>query len=119
MNVKHLFVYLAITCFSVGALAKLPPPKPAPPLDPVAAAAKAEKDKAAADKAKAQQADAEDRAVKNFQANMKKAGKPVPKPTPIVVAAAPGAAPVPALPGVKAVAPAKDVKAPVSPPKKT
>ena len=119
MKLKFLLSYLAMACFSCSAFAKLPPPKPVPPLDPVAAAAKAEKDRAAAEKAKAQQAGAEDRAVKNFQANMKKAGKPVPKPTPIVVAAAPGAAPVPALPGAKAVAPAKDVKAPASPPKKT
>ena len=40
----------------------------------------------------AAQAAAEDNAVKNFQANMKKAGKPIPKPTPIA-AAAKGAAP--------------------------
>jgi len=117
MNFKHLFACLVVTCISASAFAKLPPPNPVPPLDPVAAAAKAEKDKAAAEKAKALQADAEDRAVKNFQANMKKTGKPVPKPTPIVVAAAPGAAPVPPLPGAKTVAPAKDVKAPASPPK--
>ena len=119
MNVKHLFAYLAIACLSGAASAKLPPPKPTPPLDPVAAAAKAEKDKATAEKAKALQADAEDRAVKNFQANMKKAGKPIPKPTSIIVAAAPGSAPVPSLPGAKAVAPAKDIKAPASPPKRS
>lgn len=94
MNIKYLFGYLAVACFSVGVFAKLPPPKPVPPLDPVAAAAKAEKDKAAAEKTKQLQVSAEDRAVKNFQANMKKAGKPIPKPTPIVVAAAPGAVPV-------------------------
>jgi hypothetical protein len=62
-------------------------------VDPAAAAAKAEKDKAAADKVKLQQAAAEDRAVKSFQANMRKQGKPIPRPTPIVVAAAPAAAP--------------------------
>lgn len=117
MKLKFLLPYLVMACFSYSAFAKLPPPKPAPPLDPVAVAAKAEKDKAAAEKAKVLQADAEDRAVKNFQANMKKAGKPVPKPTPIVVAAAPGAAPVPSLTGAKAVASAKDVKAPATPPK--
>lgn len=88
MNIRLVVGSVAIACFSVAAFAKLPPP---PPPDPVAVAAKAEKDKAAAEKGKAQQAAAEDRTVANFQANMKKAGKPIPKPTPIVVAAAPGA----------------------------
>ncbi len=76
--------------FAVSAFAKLPP---APPADPVAVAAKAEKDKAAAEKTKADQGRYEDKAVVNFQGNMKKAGKPIPKATPIVVAAAPTAAP--------------------------
>ena len=31
--------------------------------------------------------------MKNYQGNMKKAGKPIPKPTPIVAAAAPAPAP--------------------------
>ncbi len=101
MNVKLAFGSIAITCFSVCALAKLPP---APPPDPVAVAAKAEKDKAAAEKGKVLQTAAEERAVKNYQANMKKAGKPIPKPTPIIVAAAPAAPPA------TAAAPAKDVK---------
>jgi hypothetical protein len=72
--------------FAVNGFAKIPP---APPPDPVVAAAKAEKDKAAADKTKLDQARYEDKAVASFQANMKKAGKPVPKPTPIIVAVAP------------------------------
>ena len=88
MNIRLFLGSAAIACIGVSALAKLPPP---PPPDPVAVAAKAEKDKAAAEKGKAQLAAAEDRSVANFQANMKKAGKPIPKPTPIVVAAAPGA----------------------------
>lgn len=92
MNIRLFIVAVAVNCFSAAAWAKLPP---APPADPVAVAAKAEKDKAAAEKGKALQATAEDRAVKNFQANMKKTGKPIPKPTPIVVATAP----VPAKPG--------------------
>jgi len=82
---------LAVAC--TMAAAKIPPPPPAPPEDPKAAAEKAEKAKATAEKTKALQVGAEERAVKNFQSNMKKAGKPVPKPTPIVVAQAPGAAP--------------------------
>ena len=101
MNVRQVFGSVALTCFSVCAFAKLPP---APPPDPVAVAAKAEKDKAAAEKGKVLQTAAEERAVKNYQANMKKAGKPIPKPTPIIVAAAPTASPA------KAAAPAKDVK---------
>lgn len=101
MNSKRLPVYLAVALFSVSAFAKLPP---APPPDPVAVAAKAEKDKAAAEKVKVLQAASEDKAVKNYQANMKKAGKPIPKPTPIVIAAAPVAPPT------KAAVPAKDVK---------
>ena len=88
MNITHWIGSLAVAGFSVGAFAKLPP---APPPDPVAVAAKAEKDKAVAEKGKALQVAAEERAVKNYQANMKKAGKPIPKPTPIVVAAAPAA----------------------------
>ena len=72
--------------FAINGFAKIPP---APPPDPVVAAAKAEKDKAAADKTKLDQARYEDKAVASFQANMKKAGKPVPKPTPIIVAVAP------------------------------
>ena len=79
------------------AWAKIPPP---PPLD--------EKGKAAADKAKADQAAAEDYAVKNYQSNMKKAGKPIPKATPLAVApVAPAAAVKPAEKAPEKV-PAKD-----------
>ena len=80
-------------------------------------AAKAEKDKATAGKAKALQAAAEERAVKNFQANMKKAGRPIPKPTPIVIAVAP---PVPATPVKPGAVPstAASAKAPEVPAKK-
>jgi hypothetical protein len=101
MNVKKI-IAVASLLFVANAFAKIPP---APPPDPVAAAAKAEKDKATAEKTKADQARYEDRAVANFQANMKTAGKPIPKPTPIVVAVAPVAATVPA-----AAVPVKDVK---------
>lgn len=90
------FVFGAcVASLSSVALAKLPP---SPPVDPAAAAAKAEKDKATAEKGKAELAKYSDKAVTNFQANMKKAGKPVPKPTPIVVAVAPAAAAKPAVP---------------------
>ena len=107
MNNRLLFASLVAACFSLTAMAKLPPPPPAPPPDPIAVAAKAEKDKAVAEKAKAVQVAAEERAVKNFQANMKKAGKLIPKPTPIVVSAAPAA---PTALTAKAAVPAKDVK---------
>jgi hypothetical protein len=103
----HYSVLIAGIVFSASALAKIPP---APPPDPVVAAAKAEKDKAAAEKTKADQSRYEDAAVANFQANMKKAGKPIPKPTPIVVAAAPAATAVSPVAGKPMIAPAKDEK---------
>ena len=106
MNIRLILGFVAsAVMFSVGAFAKLPPP---PPADPVAVAAKAEKDKAAAEKVKVQQAAAEDNAVKNFQANMKKAGKLIPKPTSIVMAAAaPAVAGVPGAPVKPAAKPAE------------
>jgi hypothetical protein len=100
MKIVQITCALCLMFLSANSFAKLPPP---PPVDPVAAAAKAEKDKIAAEKAKVQQATAEDKAVKSFQAAMKKAGKPIPKPTPIVVAAAPP----PAAPAKGAAPPAK------------
>jgi hypothetical protein len=102
---KTSILAISLALFGLTAFAKLPP---APPVDPKVAEEKAAKDKVAAEKAKAQQAAAEDKAVKNFQANMKKAGKPVPKPTPIVVAAAPAPAAAAAKAPEKA---AKDDKA--------
>ena len=91
MNIKSYLLIGVLIVFASGAMAKIPPP---PPLEPVAAAAKAEKDKSAAEKAKAEadkgKADLaryEDKAVVSFQSKMRKAGKPVPKPTPVVVAA--------------------------------
>ncbi|HEX4859192.1 MAG TPA: hypothetical protein VFV17_09240 [Usitatibacteraceae bacterium] len=101
MITTRIVTGIAIALLSSAVAAKLPPP---PPVDPAVAAAKAEKDKAAAEKTKADQARYEDIAVKNFQANMKKAGKPIPKPTPIVVAAAP-AAPAKGAPAAPAKAP--------------
>ena len=100
MKRTQLILTAGLVIFAGSAFAKLPP---APPPDPAAAAAKAEKDKAAAEKTKAQQAASEEKAVKNFQANMKKAGKSIPKPTPIVVAGAPPAA----VPAKSAAPPAK------------
>jgi hypothetical protein len=79
---------VALCLASVAAWAKIPPP---PPMDPAAKAAADEKKKAADEKAKAEQTAAEDATVKNFQANMKKMGKPIPKPTPVAAASAPAA----------------------------
>ena len=89
--------------------AKIPPPPPPPDEKAKAAAAeKKEKDDAAAAKAKADQTAAEDKAVKNYQGNMKKAGKPVPKPTPVAAVSTPAkAAPGPENNTAKAAADAK------------
>lgn len=88
---KKLILAAGLSVFAASLMAKLPPP---PPVDPVAAAAKAEKDKATAEKGKADLVRYETKAVANFQDNMKKARKPVPKPTPIVAPPAPAPAPV-------------------------
>ncbi len=85
MNKRIQMAALAVSlAFAASAAwAKLPPP---PPVDPAKKAADDEKKAAAAAKAKQDQAEAEERAVKNYQANMKKAGKPIPKATPAAVA---------------------------------
>lgn len=120
MNLSHFAKFsllVTVATSSTIAIAKLPLP---PPPDPTAVAAKAEKDKVAADAVKVQQAAAEEKAVKSFQANMKKAGKTIPKPTPIVVAApspatvtAPTAPAAPAAPVAKDTTPPKEGKTPV------
>jgi hypothetical protein len=66
----------ALALGTTAAWAKLPPP---PPMDDAAKAAAAEKKAAAAAKAKAELELAQDVAVKNYQANMKKSGKPMAK----------------------------------------
>ena len=90
----------AIAFTASAAWAKLPPPPPPDDKAKAAAEEKKAKDAAAAEKAKADQASAEDRMIKNFQGNMKKAGKPIPKPTPILTAAP--AQPMPPMAGGKA-----------------
>jgi hypothetical protein len=77
---------LALCLACAAAWAKIPPP---PPPDPAAKAAADEKKKAADEKEKAVLTAAEDATVKNFQANMKKMGKPVPKPQPVAAASTP------------------------------
>jgi membrane protein involved in colicin uptake len=89
-----LAIVLAIGCAS--AWAKIPPPPPLDEKGKAAAEEKKAKDAAAAEKAKADQAAAEERTIKNYQANMKKMGKPIPKPTPVVAATPPQIMPAPA-----------------------
>src|SRR5690349_8742067 len=73
-TIRALFgAALVVGAFGV-AVAKLPP---APPLTDEQKAEKAAKDKASADAEKAALAKAEDRAVANYQANMKAKGQPV------------------------------------------
>jgi hypothetical protein len=81
------------------AWAKIPPPPPPDEKAKAAAEEKKAKDAAAAEKAKADQTAAEEKAVKNFQANMKKQGKPIPKPTPIAASAPPQPMPAPSRDG--------------------
>jgi hypothetical protein len=102
---------LAFAVISTGAWAKLPPPAPLDEKAKAAAEEKKAKDAAAAEKAKADQAAAEEYAIKNYQGNMKKAGKAIPKPTPIVTAAAPAPAAPGAAPAAPAAAPAAPAKA--------
>jgi hypothetical protein len=79
------------------AFAKIPPPPPPTDEQKAAAEAKKEKDKAAAEKAKADLTAAEDRAIANYQQNMRKEGKPIPKPIPVAAQSTPpsGAQPKP------------------------
>jgi hypothetical protein len=77
----------ALTLGTTPSWAKIPPPPPPDEKAKAAAEEKKAKDAVAAEKTKADQAAAEDKAVKSFQTNMKKAGKPIPKPTPVATAA--------------------------------
>ena len=76
----------ALILASVAAFAKIPPP---PPMDPAAKAAADEKKKAAEEKTKQELAAAEEATVRNYQANMKKMGKPAPKPIPTTAMSTP------------------------------
>ena len=80
---------LALTLGGVAAWAKIPPPPPPDEKAKAAADEKKAKDAVVAEQAKNDLAAAEDKAVKNYQANMKKMGKPIPKPTPVVAAVTP------------------------------
>ena len=84
MTTAKFIIAAAVAAFSLNVVAKIPPP---PPVDPKVAEEQAAKDKAVAEKSMADQAKYEDKAAANFRANMKKAGKPVPRPTPVVAPA--------------------------------
>jgi len=87
---------LALSMACGAAWAKIPPPPPLDEKGKAAAEEKKAKDAAAAEKAKADQAAAEERTIKNYHANMKKAGKPILKPVPVAAAAPPQLMPAPA-----------------------
>jgi hypothetical protein len=86
-NLKAATLAIALAVGCSAAWAKIPPPPPLDEKGKAAAEEKKAKDAAAAEKGKADQQAAEERTVKNFQANMKKAGKPIPKPVPVAAAA--------------------------------
>jgi hypothetical protein len=71
------------------AWAKIPPAPPPTDAQKAAATEKKAKDDAAAAQAKLDQAAAEEKAVKNYQSNMKSQGKPIPKPVPVAAASTP------------------------------
>jgi len=98
MKTKTLIVATAFSLAASAAWAKIPPPPPPDEKAKAAAEEKKAKDAAAAEKAKADQAAAEERAIENYRANMKKAGKPVPKPIPVAAKTEPpkGGQPAPA-----------------------
>ena len=86
---------LAFTLGTAGAWAKIPPPPPPDEKAKAAAEEKKAKDAATAELAKAEQTAAEDKAVKNYQGNMNKMGKPIPKPTPVAAVTPPQIVPGP------------------------
>ncbi len=95
-RVRTAILAMTLAFGASSAWAKIPPPPPPDEKAKAAAEEKKAKDAAVTEKAKADQTAAEDMAVKNYQGNMKKAGKPIPKPTPIVAATAPQVMPAPA-----------------------
>jgi hypothetical protein len=107
---------IALALGASAAWAKIPPPPPPDEKAKAAAEEKKTKDAAAAKKAQEDLDAATERAVKNYQSNMKKAGKPIPKPTPIAAASPPQVMPPPAggkatpTPGGAAAAPIASAK---------
>ena len=95
-NVKAASLAIAFALGCGAAWAKIPPPPPLDEKGKAAAEEKKAKDAAAAAKAKEDAAAAEERMIKNYQANMKKAGKPIPKPVPVAAATPPQLMPGPA-----------------------
>ena len=94
-SIRALALTAGLLLGANAAWAKLPPPPPLDEKGKAAAEEKKAKDAAAAEAAKKAQADAEEKTVKNYQANMKKMGKPIPKPTPVAAATPPQIVPGP------------------------
>lgn len=88
-RIATLALAVAMSLGATYVAAKIPPPPPPDDKAKAAAEQKKEKDKAAAEQAKADQAAAEDRAVKNYHENMRKQGKPVPKPMAVAAQSTP------------------------------
>jgi hypothetical protein len=88
-NAMPAMLAAAVLAAAVSAIAKLPPPAPLTDAQKQAAEEKKAKDAKTAEQAKLDQAAAEDRAVKNYQMNMKREGKPIPKPVPVAAASTP------------------------------
>lgn len=92
---RTLIAAIAVALIAApSAWAKIPPPPP--PTDEQKAAA-AEKKKAQDEKDAAELTASQDKAIKNYQDNQRKKGKPIPKPIPVVAASTPpkGADPKP------------------------
>jgi len=96
MTRTHAAILALAMTFAAATWAKIPPPPPPDDKAKAAAEEKKAKDAAAAEMAKKDLDSAMDKAVKNYQGNMKKAGKPIPKPTPIAAATPPQVVPPPA-----------------------
>jgi hypothetical protein len=88
-TMKALLAGCIVALCTSFAWAKIPPPPPPDDKAKAAAEEKKAKDAAAAEKAKADMAAAEERTIKNYQSNMKKAGKPIPKAVPVAAASPP------------------------------
>jgi hypothetical protein len=79
---RFVIAAIAAALFAApSAWAKIPPPPPQTDEQKAAAAAKKQE---ADEKTKAELTAAEDQAVKNYQDNLRKKGKPIPKPIPDV-----------------------------------
>jgi hypothetical protein len=119
MRIHTTICAVALTLAAACAWAKIPPPPPPDEKAKAAADEKKAKEAAAAKKAQDDLDASIDKAVKNYQSNMRKQGRPIPRPTPVVAAAAAQvvppsaggkATPTPDKPGAKPAAGAASAK---------